>query len=234
MNLPHLCIDELRLFEVTDTAYLKKHIYPNMAANYYYSYNYSAEFYIAAAKAGFIAVTESFKDIELLIPEIQYDYALLDFKDLHISRKVKKLLKSNRPTLTISHNLDDVFNAINKAHKNSWLTPKYLQTLKECNLKNDNFKAISVAIYQDNILISGEIGYIIGNTYTSLSGFSKKKYNNYGKLQLVMLAKYLEQNNFAFWNLGHPHMSYKLALGAKVYTRAEFLKRWIKETTNPR
>ena len=80
-----------------------------------------------------------------------------------------------------------------------------------------------------------EVGYIIAKTYTSLSGFSSKdkKYNNYGTLQLVELSKYLEKNNFAFWNLGHPHMEYKKNLGAKVYSRKEFLKRWDTVTFLP-
>jgi len=59
-------------------------------------------------------------------------------------------------------------------------------------------------------------------------GFSSrvKKHNNYGTLQLVLLAQYLQKKGFSFWNLGHPHMPYKKKLGAKVYTRSSFLKRW--------
>jgi len=204
-------------------------IYSNMFANYYWSDDFSAKYYIAQAKAGFIAVTENYKNQELLIPEIQFNYALLDFKDLHISRKVKKLLKKDNLKLTIDENLDEVFKGINNQH-NSWLTKKYLNTLKATKNVDKDFKVISAYIKKDNLIVAGEIGYIIGKTYTSLSGFSlkDKKYRNYGTAQLVLLAKYLEDNNFSFWNLGHPHMPYKFALGAKVYTRAEFLERWHK------
>jgi len=45
-----------------------------------------------------------------------------------------------------------------------------------------------------------------------------------------MLAKVLEGLNVEFWNLGHPFMKYKIDLGAKVYPRDEFLKRWFKAT----
>lgn len=70
--------------------------------------------------------------------------------------------------------------------------------------------------------------YIIGRTYTSLAGFSsrEKEYANYGTAQLVLLAQYLEENDFAFLNLGQPYMPYKLDLGAKVYEREEFLELW--------
>ena len=79
------------------------------------------------------------------------------------------------------------------------------------------------------MLIAGEIGYKIGKTYTSLSGFSKKdkKYNNWGKLQMILLAKHLEENSFSFWNLGHPYMQYKFDLGAKLYSREDFLEKWL-------
>ena len=41
-----------------------------------------------------------------------------------------------------------------------------------------------------------------------------------------------ENNNFEFWNLGHPHMEYKQRLGCKTYTKSEFLKRWNRATAN--
>ncbi len=77
-------------------------------------------------------------------------------------------------------------------------------------------------------LVAGEIGYKIGATYTSLSGFSikDKGFNNYGKLQLVLLAKYLQKNNYQFWNLGHPYMKYKFDLGATLFKREDFLQIW--------
>jgi Leu/Phe-tRNA-protein transferase len=180
------------------------------------------------AQRGFIAVTEKFKDLELLIPEIQFSYAILDFKDLHISRKVKRVLKKENLNLIIDENLDLVAKHINKTHKNSWITPKYIKTLKEANSLNKDFKAVAVYIKKDGKIPAGEIGYFIGKTYTSLSGFSlkDKKYNNYGTAQLVLLAKELEKKGIDFWNLGHPYMKYKIALGAKIYSREDFLKRW--------
>ncbi|MEN8717560.1 MAG: hypothetical protein ABF301_02725, partial [Sulfurovum sp.] len=78
-------------------------------------------------------------------------------------------------------------------------------------------------------LVAAEIGYLIGKTYTSLTGFSSKEklYKNWGKLQMVLLGKYLEKEKFDFWNLGHPYMQYKFDLGALKYSRIDFLKRWL-------
>lgn len=99
---------------------------------------------------------------------------------------------------------------------------------------DEDFQVISVLIIEDGEVISGEVGYAIGKTYTSLSGFSRKerRYRSYGAAQLVLLAKYLEEKGFAFWNLGQPFMAYKFALGARVYERKEFLERWSSQTDN--
>jgi len=224
-----LGIHNLSYVDVTSPDILINIIYPNMYKNYYWSDDFSAKYYIAQAKAGFIAVTDYYEDEELLLPEIQFSYALLDFKDLHISRKVNKLLNDKDLKLQISHDLDEVVERINASHKNCWLTPRYLEMIKATHGLDNNFELISVAIKDENILVAGEIGYVIGKTYTSLSGFSsrKKRYCNYGTTQLVLLAQHLEENGFKFWNLGQSYMTYKLSLGAKVYERQAFLKRWF-------
>jgi len=213
-----------------DPNLLNELIYPNMYKNYYWSDDFSAEYYMAQAKAGFIAVTDHYEGKELLLPEIQFTYALLDFKDLHISRKVLKLLQGKELRLEISRDLDEVAAQINAFHKNCWLSPRYLEMLKTTQGLDDNFELVAVSIKDKDIPVAGEIGYFIGRTYTSLSGFSsrEKQYSNYGTAQLVLLARFLQKNNVDFWNLGQPYMTYKLQLGAKIYERQKFLKRWFK------
>lgn len=202
---------------------------------YYWSDDWSESFYIELAKAGFISTSHESKNGLLLLPELQYDYAILDFKDLHISKKVKKLLQKDNYTLSMNTKLDEVFQKFSSQHKYNWLKDEYVKLLQQLHQnynKNNNFKILSVELTckDSNTLVAGEVGYIIGSTYTSLSGFSssEKQYSNYGTLQLVLLAQYLKENKFSFWNLGHPHMEYKKKLGCKTYTRSEFLQRWNK------
>ena len=234
MNNTQLGIHHLSYDDLTDQQTLHKFIYPDMFKNYYWSDDFSAEYYIAKAKAGFIAVTDYYEEEELLLPEIQFRYALLDFANLHISTKVKKLLQKRDLQLEVSQNLDEVVEGINTLHQYNWLTPKYLGTLKASQGVDENFKVISALIREEGEVGAGEIGYMIGKTYTSLSGFSKreKEYRNYGTAQLVLLALYLKENGFAFWNLGQSYMPYKLMLGAKIFEREDFLKRWYVETDN--
>jgi len=232
MNNTQLGIHHLSYDDITNHKILHEFIYPDMFKNYYWSDDFSAEYYIAKAKAGFIAVTDYYEEEELLLPEIQFSYALLDFDDLHISTKARKLLQKRNLQLEVSQNLDEVVEGINRLHQNNWLTPKYLDTLKASQGLDENFKVISAFIRDEDEVVAGEIGYMIGKTYTSLSGFSKreKEYRNYGTAQLILLALYLQENGFAFWNLGQSYMPYKLMLGAKIVEREDFLKRWYVET----
>ncbi|XPV69966.1 MAG: hypothetical protein ACNI25_05170 [Halarcobacter sp.] len=205
-----------------------------MEENYYWSDDYSPEFYIEAAKSGFITTSMYFEDRFILLPEIQYEYAILDFDEIKIPRKVKKILKDDNFKFYINKNFDKVVNKIRNYHKDSWINNEYATILN--NIRNyskpiKDFELISAEIYDknDNFLVSGEIGYRIGTTYTSLTGFTtkSKKYNNWGKLQLVLLNDFLKNNGYSLWNLGHPQLQYKIDLGAKVYTRESFLKRFL-------
>ena len=206
-----------------------------MKNNYYWSDDWSEEFYIELAKAGFISTTYDTKGGLVLLPELQYDYAVLDFENLHISKKVKKLMSKENHELCINSKFNELLERLCARHKDNWLKEEYQELLKNLYTNNDekrDFEVISVELTckESNELIAGEVGYRIGKTYSSLSGFSskEKKYANYGTLQLVLLSKYLQNNGFEFWNLGHPHMEYKQRIGCKVYSRSEFLKRWNK------
>lgn len=207
-------------------------IYSNTNVNYYLSDDFSKEFYILLAKTGFISTSIFIDNLFYLLPEIQFEYAILDFDNLHINKRVKKLIKQNNFEFLINKDINKNLEKLNDYHKDNWLTNKYKDLIVNLYKNPDNnFSILSIELYDKNSkeLIAGEIGYKINSTYTSLSGFSSKdeNYKNWGKLQMVLLAFYLEKNNFSFWNLGHPYMQYKFDLGAKLYSREDFLKRWL-------
>ena len=222
--------------DIKDKDILFNFIYANTAISYYYSDNFDEEFYIQLAHAGFISVSHSEDEKLYLIPEMQKEYAVIDFKNLHISKKVNKLLKQNNLyTFSVSKEIGNVVNEINNYHQDNWIKKDYLDLLYK--LKNYDHPSINFELLcfelkckQTNTIIAGEIGYKIKSTYTSLSGFTTKdkKYNNYGKLQMTLLCQYLEKNNYSFWNMGHPYMQYKIDLGATILKREDFLIRWLK------
>ena len=222
--------------ELEDKNILFNYIYPNEKSNYYLSDDFSKDFYIKLAFYGFITTSISFENKFYLLPEIQFEYAILDFENLHISKKIKKLLNQNNFEFSINKDFNLVLENLEKYHKTNWLQDKYKElilSLIDYVHPTIDFEIMSVELYDKDTkeLIAGEIGYKINSTYTSLTGFSskEKKYNNWGKLQLVLLAIYLEKENFSFWNLGHPYMQYKFDLGAISFSRKEFLKRWLSQ-----
>ena len=208
--------------------HLEREIYPYVHKEYYWSSDSTAAFYIAQAKAGFIAVSEVIEGQELLLPEIQRSYAVLDFDDLHISRKVAAILRTHSPLLEITTDLDEAADQIARYHRHNWFTPRYRKILQSTVNTDPEFQPCAVLLKDAGRIIAGEIGYVVGRTYTSLTGFSSREraYRDWGKVQMVLLAQRLQREGFAFWNLGHPYMPYKTALGAKIYTRLEFLERW--------
>ena len=228
-------IYNLNLEILKDKYYFDEVIAQDINNNYYWSHEWSAELYIKLAQLGFISTTYDTKDGLVLLPELQFEYSILDFKNLHISKKVKKLLQENNYRLSFNTQFEEVIEQISLQHRDNWFKNEYTELMQRLFLDRElsrNFQLISVELcsVDSSDLVAGEIGYIIGNTYTSLTGFSSrnKKHKNCGTLQLILLSHSLEERNFSFWNLGHPHMEYKKRLGAVTYTRKEFLKRWGK------
>lgn len=234
------CIYHLTLDNLSDHHLLYSGIYPNTRLHWYWSDDWSEDFYIESAYAGFISTSVNIDGSDALLPEIQPHYAILDWNDLTIPKKVKKVMDSpaflnNGFYVRLNGGLENTINKISNYHKNSWLIDKYAELLYKLAAYNDkkrDFHIVTVELCcaSDNEIIAGEIGYVIGSTYTSLTGFcdkSNKKHNNMGKLQLVLLAKTLQYHGYHFWNLGHPYMDYKFELGARITSRSDFLKKWF-------
>jgi Leu/Phe-tRNA-protein transferase len=230
-------ITGIRRGDLADPAILKQ-IYQGRQT-YYWTDDWSPEMYLALAKAGFISTTVDIGgpiDQLLLLPEIQAAYAVLDWGNLHASRSMRRWMKSGEFArhdfrIEVGYDLLEIADRIRRAHPDNWLKGRYLSLLKELRGPRwDGFELMPVALLTgEGELVAGEIGYRTGAIYTSLSGFfdrENQQFNHAGKLQLHLLAAYLCENGFAFWNLGHPYMPYKTELGARITPRAEFLDRW--------
>lgn len=228
-TIPYISISELK-----DTGFVNNTIYPDLNTTYYWSDDFSPAFYVEAAKRGFITTSNYYEEYgDVLLPEMQDSYAVLYNDDLHINRKVKKLLDSDY-NLVVGKDLDILINMVREYHgKDCWLTDSYVELLYSLNnysLEIDNFQLVTTLLYCGKDIASGEIGYFIGNIYTSLTGFFNKRYSNWGTLQLVLLSGYLKGINVSFWNMGHPYMEYKTRLGAKIMSRKDFLDIWLTES----
>jgi Leu/Phe-tRNA-protein transferase len=224
-------ISYITLEDVKNQETLEQYIYPNMRVNYYWSDDFFPQMYIALAQAGFISVTHIHEDRLLLLPEIQTHYAVLDYENLRIGKRVAKMLLSARFRLAFNTRFDAVLSFIQNAYEDCWMKGEYAELMHTFSQNSyENFELFSTELYDEDNgeLIAGEIGYITHNIYTSLSGFHNpsKAYSNWGTLQLVLLAHHLKEQGVRFWNLGHASMEYKIDLGAKILSRADFLAKW--------
>jgi len=220
--------------------YIEKYPY----FEFFISNDWSPEFYRKQARLGFIAITRHGEDYLQLMPQLQKEYAVLDWENLHISRKVQKILNRRERGeeffhLKIIEDPSEVLQELSHVWQDrTWLLSRYQQLIMQLTedrekQKDPSFRIWSVILYggDQQEPVAGELGYSIGQSYTSLTGFFHREYpgcNNYGKLQLILLARILEDAGVPFWNLGHPYMQYKLDMGAEIISRKDFLKRWDK------
>lgn len=221
--------------------FLRAQLYPNLDHTYYWSDLWDPAFYIALARAGFISISHTTPEHgTLLMPELQERYAVLDWPNLHVSSRIKKLIRresfeAEAIELRVVHDHEPALHRILDYHGRSstWLTKSYCDLLGRLSSESGGgFSLYAVELWSNrrNLLVAGELGYSIGRTYTSLSGFCTRndpEWDGFGTLQMVLLARRLEERGFAFWNMGHPKQPYKRALGAELVERAAFLERWL-------
>ena len=211
---------------------------------HYWTNDWSPDFYRLQARAGFISIAIEHEKLgPVLVPEIQSAYAVLDWPDLHLSRSMRRWMRSERCAqadyvLQMGHDLSEILAGVATAHgERNWLSPTYADLLARLAAQGevDGFRVMTPALVSRSSgrVIAGEVGYSVGRVYTSLTGFFDRqdaRHDNVGTLQLVRLCGELEASGFAFWNLGHPSLQYKRDLGAKVIPRGPFLERWLSES----
>ena len=244
-----LFIDKECLFSTRVMA----HVYADLSRDYYVSDDWSVEFYLLQALRGFIAVgheTEGGND--LLLPQLQTSYCVLDWSAIQLGKSAKKQIsKVGNYRLKINHAFALVLERIESFHTGkSWLCSEYKKLCLELNSHGTwtvdgivrraevDFRLCSVELWNEkDELVAGELGYIAGSVYTALTGFCERKKNmSLGTIQILALAKLLERNGFAFMNMGQPpvgnQMVYKHELGGIDLDRPEFIEKWYRGISN--
>lgn len=214
--------------------------------SHYWSIDWSPENFEILARLGFMSVSMAHPAVpqgRVLIPELQTEYAVLDWERLHIGRTMRRWMASRTFDelgfeLIWADDVREILDAVDRCHgESNWLTGPYRELMTELVASNhdrEDFEVLPIGLRTgEGRLVAGEIGYLIGSVYTSLTGFFERgdrSLNHAGKLQLIWLTKALQERQLSFWNLGHPHMPYKMELGAEIVSRADFLERWRKGT----
>lgn len=233
--IPHLTLEQM-------TREIRDYIATRTAFNLFWTDDWSPAFYRAQARLGFIAVAAPRPDGagNLLLPELQDAYAVLNWPDLTLDRGVRRILESGRLEHEHIHLVavgdpEVVLTRLGQAWGDrTWIRPEYARLVRLLATERERaadpgFRVVATTLLAGDEPVAGELGYAVGRAYVSLSGFLRRdrpEWNHFGKVQMVLLSRHLQAAGFAFWNLGHPQMPYKRRLGARILSRVEFLPRW--------
>lgn len=147
--------------------------------------------------------------------------AILEFKNLHIPRSVRKVQKRSTFTFTINKAFESVINAcalIPRAHEDgTWITAQIISSYVQ--LHKEGY-AHSVEAWEGDSLVGGLYGVDMGGAFTGESMFYIKPYAS--KLAFLYLIEHLKSRG-AEWldnQVMTPHME---LMGSTHITRDEFL-----------
>ncbi|MBV9960377.1 MAG: leucyl/phenylalanyl-tRNA--protein transferase [Acidobacteria bacterium] len=153
-------------------------------------------------------------------PEVR---AILDFKELHVARRLQRLKKRAPFQLTIDKDFGAVIRACAesvRAHEDgTWITPEMIRAYTELHAAGH---AHSVEAWEDERLVGGLYGVDAGGAFAGESMFFLKP--NASKLALLHLIEHLQTRGLDWLDIQvmTPHMQ---VFGAKEISRRDFLKR---------
>ena len=186
---------------------------------------FDPDFVIRLMEAGFLVMSAKFENKEdgpknyILLPKLHLTRSALFFKNLHIKKSVKRYLC--RYELRPDSNFNCIVDRCVEMHGDDWLTPPLVDAIKTIRKKTlDNVRPVSFALYRNGKLVAGEFGIKTGRVYTSYSGYYDE--SNAGTVQLIHTTRYLQENGYAFFDLGMP-LDYKTDLGAVDISPEEFV-----------
>ncbi|MDR2447946.1 MAG: GNAT family N-acetyltransferase [Treponema sp.] len=163
--------------------------------------------------AGFLVMSTRFADEPseyLLLPKLHLARSVLFFPDLHVKKSIKRFL--SRYELRVDTEFDAIVDRCVAVHGDEWLTEPLLKALRFLRgVKTVSARPISFGVYRDGELKAGEFGVLAGGVYTSYSGYYDE--DNAGSVQMILMARHLEERGAPFLDLGMP-LPYKDDLGA--------------------
>lgn len=109
---------------------------------------------------------------------------------------------THRYRLTINRDFEGVLSGINTQHGSNWFFDPIKEVLRCLHAHPHAFKssAMSFELWDDTVLVAGEVGLVTGANYTSLSGFYTK--DGTGTIQICAMARVLEAHGFELLDFG--------------------------------
>ena len=147
--------------------------------------------------------------------------AILEFKDLHIPRRLARVKRQKPFRFTIDQAFAEVIVACAQVKRTgesgTWITSQMMRAY--CQL-HEQGHAHSVEAWEGNTLVGGLYGVDAGGAFSGESMFCYR--SNASKLALLYLIEHLQKMGLDWIDIQMmtPHME---ALGAKTIQRSEFL-----------
>jgi Leu/Phe-tRNA-protein transferase len=202
--------------------------------------DWDPDFISRLMKAGFLVMSDSFRDEEnrkrdIVLPKLHLVRSVLFFPRLHVKKSIRRFL--NRYELRFDTDFERIVGKCLDTHGDGWLSAALVRSLFALRKKSPEPEAggqgpvprpVSFGVYRDGELRAGEFGVICGRVYTSYSGY--KEEDNAGTVQMILMVRWLENEGFDFLDFGMP-LEYKTGLGAQNLTPAEFVTLWRKAQT---
>ncbi len=149
--------------------------------------------------------------------------AILEFKDLHVPRRLARVQRQLPFQFTIDREFEAVIVSCAKVKRNgetgTWITTQMVNAYCELHKKGH---AHSVEAWEGNTLVGGLYGVDAGGAFSGESMFCYR--SNASKLALLYLIEHLQKRGLDWIDIQmmSPHLE---ALGAKSIDRSEFLQR---------
>ena len=202
-------------------SYLRRHVFP-----------YQGDFCVAQSfHPALLAhlMVEGFLPIAapgVLLPKLHQQRSVIQLP-MHVSRNVRR--KSKQWRVTLQQDFQGVVQGCQAQHgPNCWLYPVLVDSFAALHAEGLQTRFGMVRLYsvelwnEADVLVAGELGYTVGDIYTSLTGFSSE--SSSGSVQLAVLGCLLEEHGFTLWDLGMD-MDYKRDIGATLMSRKEYVQR---------
>ncbi|MDR1857915.1 MAG: GNAT family N-acetyltransferase [Treponema sp.] len=196
--------------------------------------HFEPDFIARLMQAGFLVMSSRIADLDadsdagtdaentpryILLPKLHLSRSALFFDNLHVKKSIRRHL--GRYDLRADADFHRIVDRCLAIHGDDWLTPPLVAAIRQ--IRQGALRGVypmSFALYRDGELVAGEFGVQVGKVYTSYSGYYDE--DNAGTAQIILATRYLQENGYAFFDLGMP-LDYKTTLGAVDISPQDFV-----------
>jgi leucyl/phenylalanyl-tRNA--protein transferase len=145
--------------------------------------------------------------------------AIFELDGLHVSRRLRRTLRSGRLTMTVNRDFAGVIRGCADRAEGTWIIPEMMAAYEELHRLGH---AHSLEVWCDGELAGGIYGVALGGFFAGESMFSRCR--DASKVALVSLVERLKERGFTLFDIQFL-TEHTRRLGAVEVLRSEYLER---------